>query len=125
MSRRKPKLPMAITVEGARRLVVGIEKDRWIEREPSGRLVHHVGKLLLDGQSPSKWIDEPRKCSRCKQLTHTTTKLGRPIHDTCEGWLNVMPDELAAQVIFGVAVDLGAQIIFDSPKETHRDRRAA
>jgi hypothetical protein len=128
----KAKLPIDVTVGGVRRHVVHMTTKTpyvWTEQEPSGRLVHHVGKLLLDGQTPTKTIDPPRPCSVCKTPTVTTTMRGRPIHDTCEGWGNVMPDELEAQVIFGIAVDLGASVITTTthtpvtPKETQDDRR--
>lgn len=125
MSRRRPKLPITLTIDGRRRHIIAIEKTYWTEREPSGRLVHHVGKVLLDGQPEVKLIEKPRKCGRCKGDTFTTTKLGRPIHDTCEGWLNVLPDDLNAQVIFGVAVDLGATILTPEKEGTHRGARAA
>lgn len=113
----RPKLPLDVTIGGIRRHVVHMSPKTWTEQEPSGRLVHHVGKLLLDGQTPTKWIEAPRPCSVCKTPTHTTTMRGRPIHDTCEGWGNVMPDELEAMVVFHVALDLGAQVI------THNDTR--
>lgn len=116
-------LPMTLTVAGTRRHIVGMNAEVWTEREPSGRLVHHVGQLLLNGQTPTKLIAKPRKCSVCKGPTYTTTTGGRPIHDMCEGLLNILPDDLAARVIFGVAVDLGASILTDSP--TKEARRAA
>lgn len=120
---KKQKVPFMVTVGGVRRRVVHMTNQTWTEQESSGRLVHHMGKLLLEGQTPTKLIDKPRPCSKCKQPTITTTMRGRPIHDTCEGWLNVMPDELEAQVIFGIAVDLGATIV--TPKEDQRRARRA
>jgi hypothetical protein len=137
MAAKKLKLPIDVTIGGVRRHVVHMTTKIphvWTELEtlPDGRarLVHHVGKLLLDGQTPTKLIEKPRPCSICKTPTYTTTMRGRPIHDTCEGWGNVMPDELEAQVIFGIAVDLNATIITrtddNRPKEPrHAHRHAA
>lgn len=135
---RKPKLPIDVTVDGVRRHVVHMTTTMtgatWTEQEitPDGhvRLVHHVGKLLLDGPTETRWIDTPRPCTKCKQPTQTTTTLGRPIHDTCEGWLNVMPDDVAAKALFEAALELGVKEIVHHnhpTKETvrDRDRRAA
>lgn len=126
----KPKLPIDVTVGGVRRHVVHMDTKTWTEQETTGdggvRLVHHVGKLLLDGQTPTKLIETPRPCSVCKNPTITTTMRGRPIHDTCEGWGNVLPDELEAQVVFEVAVQLGASVItHDTTKETRDAPRHA
>jgi hypothetical protein len=125
---RKPKLPIDVTVGGVRRHVVHMDTKTWTEQEASGRLVHHVGKLLLDGPTPTKFIETPRPCTVCKSPTYTTTMLGRPIHDACEGWTNVMPDDVEARALFEAAVALGVKEVVhhyrhDTPKENRDDRR--
>lgn len=126
----RPTLPLTVTVGGVRRCVVAMTPKTWTEQEPSGRLRYHVGKLLVDGQAPSKVLDAPKPCTRCKQPSWAANALGRARHDACEGWTSVLPDDLYAEVVFGVAADLGAQLVtgtgFSTTTErTRHDRRAA
>lgn len=114
--------PRTAVLDGVRRHVVATSTTTWTEQLPTGQLVHHVGKLL-DGQTVGKWLAEPKPCTRCKQPCQTATPRGRAVHDTCEGWTNVLTDELYAQVVFGVAADLGAAILTDTPPQ--ETRRAA
>lgn len=123
----RPKLPLTVTVDGRARHVIATTPKVWTEQEPSGRLRHHVGKLLLDGQAPSKVLDKPKPCTRCKQPSWAATALGRARHDACEGWTSVLPDEAFARVIFGVAADLGAALVISTTttERISHDRRAA
>lgn len=107
----RPTFPLDVLVGGRRRHVVGKTLTTWIEQESSGRLVHHVGKLLLDGQEPTKVLDAPKVCKACKQPSWTGTVRSRAHHDTCEGWTALLPDEFYAAVVFGVAADLGAAFL--------------
>ncbi len=123
MAPRKPKefQPYTVTIGGKRHHVVGETKDCWIERLDSGRHVFHVGRIHLGGPPPSYWDDgPPRPCTQCKLPSHWTTKprgtlRGRAVHPMCENTLDVMPDHIEAQVIFGAAVDLNATLIRSSP----------
>lgn len=123
----KPELPLTVAVGGKRRDVVAMTTKVWTEREPSGRLVHHVGRLLVDGQPESKVLDKPKPCTKCKRPSWIGTRLGRARHDACEGWTATLPDELYAAVVFGVAADLGAQFLTPTtPTKGKTDvRRAA
>lgn len=123
---RKSK-PITVTIGGRRRHIVHRAPAFWTEQLADGQLVHHAGKFQLD-QPQAKWLATPKPCSRCKQPCQTATPLGRAVHDSCEGYLNVLPDEIEAQIIFGVAVDLGAQLITGIPnpsKEIRHVRHAA
>lgn len=119
----KPELPRTVTIDGVRHRVVHESTTTWTEQLPDGRLVHHPGKILA-GQTVGRWLDTPKPCTVCKQPSWTATPRGRSHHDTCEGWLHVLPDDIEAQVIFGVAADLGADIL--TPPSTRKEiRRAA
>lgn len=128
MAAKKPKLPYTVMIDGVRHKVVHeittMDGPVWTEQLPSGQLVHHAGKILT-GQTVGKWLDKPRPCSRCKQPCQTTTPLGRPVHDTCEGWLHILPDDLEAQIVFGVAADLGASMLTPATPARKETRRAA
>lgn len=113
---------------GQRVRVVYTAPQFWTELTDDGRLVHHAGKLV-EKPTPGKWLDVPKPCSVCKQPCQTTTPRGRAVHDSCEGWTNVLTDELNAQVIFEVAAALNAQVgpstdTTYAPKEIRRDRAA-
>lgn len=126
MARAKPKFeaPFTAIVDGRRRRVVVWNKDFWTEQLPDGELVHHMGHLMMTGQANGKWLEQPKTCKTCKQPAQIATPLKRAFHPHCEGWLNLLPDDLNAQVIFGVASMLGASMISDSfapdPQETRR-----
>lgn len=103
--------PFTTSVGGVSRHVVVMGKGFWTERLDDGRLVHHLGNLLINGQTEGRWLDQPKPCSRCKQPSWTATPRGRAVHDTCEGMLDTMPDEHLSRIIFGVAAMLGATVV--------------
>lgn len=107
----RPKFPLDILVGGTRRHIVAKTTKTWVEQDSSGRLAHHVGTLLLDGQEASKVLDKPKPCTKCKQPSWAATVRGRARHDSCEGWTSVLTDEHYAAVVFGIAADLGAQFV--------------
>jgi len=102
------KRPINVIVGGRGRNVVQSKPTWWIETTPDGHLVH-CGRLLA-AQDPAQILAEPKKCGRCKRPAVTATARGRAYHSRCEGWLEVLPDDIANQVIFGVAADLHAAI---------------
>lgn len=126
MAKAKPKfeVPFTVKVDGRRRRVVVREKEFWTEQLLDGRLAHHMGRLMMEGQAAGKWLDEPKICKTCKQPAQIATPLKRAFHPHCEGWLNVLPDDLNDQVVFGVASMLGAYVLSDTlaptPQEVHR-----
>lgn len=123
----RPKLPVTVTVGGVRRHVVARNTKVWTEQEASGRLRHHVGTLLTDGQLPSKVLDKPKPCTRCKQPSWAATARGRARHDACEGWTSMLPDEEFINLVCHIAADLGAALTTpgDSSATTEEVRHAA
>lgn len=103
------KRPFITTVAGQQRTVVQSKPAWWVEQRGHDDHVIHVGRLL-DKQEPIQILAEPKPCSRCKTPAVTATARGRAHHPQCEGWLEVLPDDLANQVIFGVAADLRARV---------------
>lgn len=101
--------PVDIVVHGERHHVIMRKPTFWVCLY-QGRYVVHPGELLLDGQRQTKWLTEPKPCSKCRQPSHTATPRGRAVHDSCERH-GVLPDNLHWQVVFGIAADLGAEII--------------
>jgi hypothetical protein len=126
MATAKPmfEVPFTVTLDGRRRRVVVREKEFWTEQLPGGELIHHGGRLMMEGQAAGKWLEQPKICKTCKQPSHIATPLKRAFHPHCEGWLNVLPDDLNNQVIFGVASMLDAYVLSDTlaptPQEAHR-----
>lgn len=121
MAPRQQK-PFTVKVWGKNRNVVHRGKGFWIERLDDGALVSHGGNLL-DGQVVHKTLPEPSKtCSKCKQPTDRTTPRGRGVHDNCGNQLDVLPDHVYWQVVFGIAADLGATLVTgaERPKEVRR-----
>lgn len=102
--------PFKLQVWGQSRHVVAMGKGFWTERLDDGTLLHHLGNLLINGQTEGRWLDQPKPCTHCKQPSYTATPRGRAVHDTCEGLLDAMPDEHFTRVLFGVASMLGASI---------------
>lgn len=113
--------PFTVKVWGESHYVVHRGKGFWVSQLRDGTLVSHAGNLL-DGQKQHKTITTPKPCSKCKQPCWTTTPRGRAIHDTCEGFADVMPDEVHWAVVFGIAADLGATLVTgnERPEEVRR-----
>lgn len=110
MAPRKQK-PVDVRVYGVLHHVVLRKPEFWACTTCNpGYLTIHPGELLLDGQSQTQWLTEPKSCSKCRQPAWTATPRGRAVHDTCMK-LGVLPDHLHWQVVFGIAADLGAEII--------------
>jgi hypothetical protein len=53
-----------------------------------------------------KWEAEERKCSKCPLPTRFRTPRGRPVHPTCEGWIDDLTPNGAVEVLFALS-DLG------------------
>lgn len=112
--------PIRVRVGGVTRLVVLRTAFCWVEREPSGRHVVHLGALLLE-QPQFYEREDPKPCTRCKEPTTQSTKRKRARHDSCENTLDVLVDDVALAIEFGVAADLGATMI--KARGHDRDRR--
>lgn len=95
----KVKIPPLVLVDGLRRTVVESKPTYWISSR-GGVLTFHLGKLLIDGPAPTKVLDAPKVCGRCKTKSWAGTSRGRAVHDGCEGWLDTLPDDVFARVAF-------------------------
>lgn len=84
--------------------------------QPRQRLTRHSVPLWLaldlvrprprrDLATPTGGFGPPRPCSRCRQTAVTTTPRGRPVHPSCEGWLDRLSDAGLADLTWAV-VDL-------------------
>lgn len=124
MPAAKKQKPFTAKVWGQNRYVVHRGKGFWTEQIKDGSLVHHAGNLL-DEPRPYKDIVEPKACSVCKDPAYTTTPRGRGVHPSCEGRLDVLPDDLHWDVIFSMAETLGAEVVMDDVAPEQEVRHAA
>lgn len=107
-------VPSRLKIHGRTREIVEITigDRRWCERLPDGRIVVHVGKLQ-PAQEPGKILPTAKPCTWCKQPSIIATAGGRAYHPSCPGphWVNDLPDDMIARITYGVARDLGAEVL--------------
>lgn len=104
MAPRKPKV-FTTTVAGVQYQVLDSKPDYWVTRSSDSGVSVHLGKLL-DAPAKSVVLDAPKKCARCKTNAWSATHLKRARHDGCEGWLETLPDDVFATVVFDTSLAL-------------------
>lgn len=50
-----------------------------------------------------KWEAEERKCSWCRQPTRNRTPRGRPVHPTCEGWIDDLTPDGSVELLYALS----------------------
>jgi hypothetical protein len=95
--------------------VIAEDLNFWVS-EDDGVATIHLGRLLHK-PAATKVLDAPKPCSTrwCKRPSWAgTSPGGRAVHDTCEGWLQTLTDDVFAATCFEVSARLSSHAESDT-----------